>query len=389
MSGIKSFLKTALTSVLIVSSGVSVALTRERSELLLAELSNASGASGFEQPVRQVLVPKWQKSLSHVEIDRMGNLKGDLAGPPGSPKILFMAHLDEIGMIVRDIDAQGFVRVDAIGGILNQALVTQRWKIETTEGPVVGYSGLEAKHSVQDQYTKQQPTIEDLYLDVGAKDRDDAMTRLHLRPGLPIVPDTKFVRLNRGDLYLGKAFDDRAGLAALTEAAAELRGKQLLSSFSFAATVQEEVGLRGAGTLAKTANPDVVINVEAGIAKDFPHLLSKWPEERPKLGKGPTVFVYDRSMLPNNKLVELVLKTAKRHQIPVQFELGYHYGEDAARLQQAAGGVPTINLGIPVRYAHTQSGVIDASDYQNLVKLLVALGEDLNKHAVADLVETV
>ena len=130
-----------------------------------------------------------------------------------------------------------------------------------------------------------------------------------------------------------------------------------------------------------STHPDIVINLEIGIAGDFPLLTSpKLSQEA--LGKGPSLFVFDASMIPNNNFVEWILKLAKDAAIPLQFESVSGYGEDGSVLQRAATGIPAINLGVPTRYGHSQSGVIDRADYDNLVKLLVAMIQKLSADQV-------
>lgn len=351
---------------------------------LLKKLTNAHATSGFENSVSNILKKEWGNKLSNLHNDGMGNLIGELKGQTKQPTVLIMTHMDEVGFLIREITDEGFVYVDAMGGWLDQAVFAQRWVIQTKNGPVYGYSGLDSKHSVPDKNKKNNIEQINFFIDIGAKSKQDAIERLGIRPGLPVTPDSEFKVLNNGERYLAKAFDDRATLSVLSDVLQELNNKNNLN-IKIAATVQEEVGLRGAGTIYNSTKPDLVINLEAGIAKDFPMLLSEWKSREPALGKGPTVFTHDRLLIPNNKLVEFVVHTAKKHNIPFQYEAGFHYAEDAAILQKSGIGIPVINIGIPVRYAHTQAGIIDKSDYINLVKLLLALMNDID----ADMVDKI
>jgi len=207
-----------------------------------------------------------------------------------------------------------------------------------------------------------------------------------LRPGLPVAYATKFEVLNGTGRYLAKAWDDRVGLAVITEALRQLRSRSHPNNLQVAATVQEEIGLRGASVVTATTNPDIVINLEIGIASDFPLLTSKALSQE-ELGKGAGIFVFDGSMIPNNNYIQWILRLADENTIPVQFESVTGYGEDAAMIQKSARGVPAVNIGIPTRYGHSQSGVIDRADYDHTVALVVKMIERLTAAEVASLRE--
>ena len=222
--------------------------------------------------------------------------------------------------------------------------------------------------------------LQDMFLDIGARTREEA-EKMGVRPGLPVTYRTEFEVLNGTSRYLAKAWDDRVGLAAATEALRQLKSLPHPNTVEVAATVQEEIGLRGASVVEASTHPDIVINLEIGIAGDFPLLTSpKLSQEA--LGQGPSVFVFDTSMIPNNNYVEWVLKLAKDSFIPIQFESVSGYGEDASQVQKTATGIPAINLGVPTRYGHSQSGVIDRADYDNLVRLLVVMIQRLSAEQV-------
>jgi putative aminopeptidase FrvX len=347
---------------------------------LLAELTDANGAPGFEGPVRDILRREWRGLLADLRTDGVGNLLGRLPGPADSPRVLLMAHMDEVGFLVRAIDERGFVYMNPLGGYIDQSVLTQRYTIMTPRGPVVGYTGFKSTHIVSPEERTRMVALQDMFLDIGARSREEA-ERMGVRPGLPVTYRTEFEILNGTSRYLAKAWDDRVGLAAATEALRQLKSLPHPNTVEVAATVQEEIGLRGASVVEASTHPDIVINLEIGIAGDFPLLTSpKLSQEA--LGKGPSIFVFDTSMIPNNNFVEWILKVARDAAIPVQFESVSGYGEDASVLQRAATGIPAINLGVPTRYGHSQSGVIDRADYDHLVKLLVAMIQKLSAEQV-------
>lgn len=357
----------------------------DETERLLEELTNAHGVSGFEGPVRDILRREWKDLLSDLHTDGLGNLIGSLPGSSDSPRVLLMAHMDEVGFLVRHIDGNGFLYIHNVGGYFDQSVLTQRLSILTARGEVLGYTGMKSGHILRPDERDRMIPLQDMFVDVGASSRAEAEA-MGLRPGLPVAYATKFEILNGTRRYLAKAWDDRVGLAVITEALRQLRGKSHPNNLQVAATVQEEIGLRGASVVTATTSPDIVINLEIGIASDFPLLTSKALSQE-ELGDGPGIFVFDGSMIPNNKYIEWILRLADENVIPVQFESVTGYGEDAAMIQKSARGVPAVNIGIPTRYGHSQSGVIDRADYDRTVALVVKMIERLTAAEVSSLRE--
>jgi len=349
---------------------------RDATERLLAELTNAPGAPGFEGPVRDILRREWQGLLSDVHTDGMGNLFGTLPGTEG-PRVLLMAHMDEVGFLVRYIDDRGFIYFNPVGGYFDQSVLTQRMTIMTPRGPVLGYTGFKSGHILAAEERSRMVPLKDMFIDIGAKSREEVMEKFGVRPGLPVTYAATFEVLNGTNRYLARAIDDRALLAVATEALRQLSGLPRANTIVTAATVQEEVGMRGASVVYASTKPDIVVNLEIGIAGDFPLMTSpKLSQEA--LGKGPSIFVFDGSMVPNNKLVEWTLRLARENGIPVQFESVTGFGEDGAALQKSGQGIPVINIGLPTRYAHGQLGIMDRSDYDNMLKLVVQMLQKLS-----------
>jgi putative aminopeptidase FrvX len=257
-----------------------------------------------------------------------------------------------------------------LGGWLDQALVDQRWIILGSKGPVHAVTGIRDIHVVPaDERTKVFPR-DQLYLDVGATNAEEAAA-MGLDAGDPVVPDSEFVQMNGTENYLGKAWDDRLGCAALIEAMRRTAKLRHENQLFFAATTQEEIGLRGARTAAQLIKPEIGIAIEGGIAGDT---YAGHPEEtQGKLGAGPGLFLYDSSALANRKFVALVRETAKDKKIPLQLDLVQGYGDDSAEIQESNGGVPTVNLVGPVRYTHAHNGILNRRDFDELVDLIVAL----------------
>lgn len=347
---------------------------------LLAELTEMPGAPGFEKPVRQLLEKTWQPSMSTLKIDRMGNLIGAHINNQQGPRLLLSAHMDEVSLMVESISEDGFLRVIPLGGLANAVVFAQRWQVNTAKGPILAYSGMDAPHSLFEEKQAGSPPLEALFLDIGARSKKEAEEQFAVRPGLSVTAVSELTALG-SNRYLAKALDDRLGLAAITDTLQIIKKNQQPNQLYLAASVQEEVGLRGASVLYENTHADVVVNVEVGIADDYPKLRAK-RKNHIQLGKGPCIFVYDRSMIPNQELLQWVLNLAEKNHIPVQLETETGYGEDAAKLQISGQGVPAINLGIPVRYAHQHAGVFDAGDYQQMVKLLSLIVAHMDGNAV-------
>ena len=351
----------------------------DRTQSLLRELSDAAGPPGFEEDVRRIMVRE-MKPYARISYDGLGSVIGQ-NGTAG-PRIMLDAHMDELGGVVRRVTKEGFLSMQMLGGWLDQALPDQRWIIIGAKGPVVAVTGIRDIHyTPAEERTKVIPR-DQIFLDVGARSEADA-ARLGLEPGDPVVPLSPFAELNGTGDYVGKAFDDRVGCAAVLEALRRLAASGHPNQLFVAATVQEEVGLRGAQAAAALIRPDVAIAIEGGVTGDAP---GGHPEEsQVRLGEGPGLFLYDSSELPNRRLVALTKETAKAIGAPLQFDVAQGYGDDSAEIQRANGGAPTVNLVVPVRYTHAHNGVMNRADFDRLVDLTVALIRRLDASTVTRL----
>lgn len=345
---------------------------------LLETITNLTAPSAFEAPVSKVLKQAWSPYLKELHQDGMGNLIGANKSQ-GKNKILLMSHMDEVGFIISHIEDNGLLRVQPLGGINDNVVMAQRYNIMTPKGKVLAYSGFEAVHIIPQENREKLVKKQDMFLDIGATSKQEVIDGFQITPGMPVAPASEFTQLSK-NRYLAKALDDRIGLSLLSDLMKESLNTP--NKIIYAATTQEEVGLRGAKTIYPITKPDVVFNIEIGIANDFPLRLGKKYDDI-ALGKGPTIFIYDGSMLPNQKLVSWVKSIAKGANIPIQYEVEPGYGEDGASIQTRGQGVATINIGIPVRYAHQHAGIFDATDYQQALKLLTVLVEKFDKKAIS------
>ena len=353
-------------------------------ERLLEELSNAPGPSGFEGPVRAVVRRELEPLVDAIETDGLGSLIARLGPEQRHPRVMLTAHMDELGLMVRRLTSEGYVKFQTLGGWLDQALINQRWVILTHAGPVPGITGIKSVHVMEPEARKKLFERGEMFIDIGARDQEDAEQRLGVRPGDPVVPDSRFTTLAGGDLYLGKAWDDRVGVAVMIEVMRALREGAPIAATTFAvATVQEEVGLRGAETSAYQVAPDVGINLESGVAGDYPGITADEAQER--LGGGPSLFLHDSSMLPNLRLRDVVVEVARDLGIAVQFNVLTGYGQDGAAMQRSRGGAPTINIAVPTRYLHSHNGIIARSDVDATIRLVSELVRRIDGETIASL----
>jgi endoglucanase len=344
---------------------------------LLRSITNAAGAPGFEEPIRKVMLDAMKPYASSIAFDGLGSILAT-QGSTG-PRIMIDAHMDELGGVVRRVTPRGLLTMQMLGGWLDQALVDQRWTIVGSKGPVRAVTGIRDVHVVPPEERTRVYSRDSLFLDVGATSEAE-VAALGIGPGDPVVPDAPFEVMNGTQNYLAKAWDDRVGCGVAVEAMRRLASAPHPNQIVWAITTQEEIGLRGAHTAVELAKPELAIAVEGGITGD---VFAGRPEEtQVKLGAGPGLFLYDSSALPNRRLVAFVREIAAAAKLPLQLDVVQGYGDDSAELQKALGGVPTVNLVVPVRYTHSHNGIINRRDFDQMVDLLVGILQKLDAPAV-------
>ena len=219
----------------------------DRTQALIGELSDAAGPPGFEEDVRRIMVRE-MKPYAQISYDGLGSVIA--RNGSGGPRIMLDAHMDELGGVVRRVTKDGFMSMQMLGGWLDQALPDQRWVIVGSKGPVLAVTGIRDIHYTPAEERAKLIPREQIFLDVGAKS-ESQVAQLGLEPGDPVVPYSPFAELNGTGDYVGKAFDDRVGCAVVIEALRRLAASGHPNQLFVAATVQEEVGLRGAQAAAR------------------------------------------------------------------------------------------------------------------------------------------
>lgn len=359
------------------------AQTLDATAQLMRDLTEAPGPSGFEESVREIVVDAYEALDATMEYDGLGSVVATLPSSPAGPRVMVTAHMDEVGLMVQHVTPDGFILVKNLGGWLDQAFPDQRWTILGRNGPVPALSGLPTVHVTPPAQRGRVWALTEIFLDVGARSADE-VTALGVRPGDGIAPMSLFTVLPNGR-YAAKAWDDRVGLAVMIAAARRIRaeGIRVPARVVWVATVQEEVGLRGAQTSVDLADPDLGISIEAGVAADYPGIGPGQAQER--LGGGPGIFLLDSSMIPNRKLRDFFFDVAEDEGIPLQPDVLTGYGEDGAEIQLYDTGRPSVNMTVPTRYLHAHTGIIQRSDFDQAVELLIQVLTRLDGPTVAEL----
>lgn len=343
-------------------------MTRDIS--FLERLLDAPGPSGFEVRAARVWRQEAESFASDVHVDVSGNSFASV-NADGSPSVMLAGHIDEIGLQVTHIDEEGFLYVDEIGGWDPQVLVGQRVTILGRDGDVPGVIGKKAIHLIQPDERSKASKTRQLWVDVGAKDRD-AVVELGLRVGDPMVIAQGMVRLS-GDLIASRAIDDRVGAFVVLEAIrllAEDAGS-LQASATAVATVQEEIGYQGGGARpsAYALDPDVALVVDVTFSTDVPDIDKKELGEH-SLGGGP---VLSRGSAAHNAVFEMLASVAEEEGIPYTIQASPKATRtDADGIHLTRSGVPTGLISVPNRYMHSPNEVVSTEDLFNTARLIAA-----------------
>ncbi|MBN1978949.1 MAG: M42 family metallopeptidase [Anaerolineae bacterium] len=327
----------------------------------LKELSEAVGISGDEGAVRAVVLDAVRAHADDVRVDTMGNVLAFKRGTGRDRlRVMLAAHMDEIGLMVLGYDADGFLKVQAVGGIDPRLLPGTLFLVGPERVP--GVIGLKPVHLLEEGEDEKVLQIEDLVVDIGAKSKDEAKKLAPL--GAYAAFATQFRQMGP-DTVSGKAFDDRAGCAVLVEL---LRGERFRFDLHAAFTVQEEVGLRGAEVAAYAIEPDCAFALEGTVADDVPKEKDASPTTQ--LGKGPAITVMDHSFISDRRLLRLLTSTAEELSIPYQFKQPGIGGTDAGAIHRSRAGVPSVTVAVPCRYIHSPVALLSLKDFDNTVRLM-------------------
>jgi len=330
--------------------------------MILEELSNLFGVSGYEENVRSFLQEKLAPKVDEVKVDTIGNLILFKRGRNCSKKVMFLAHMDEVGMMVRQIQKNGMIKFSPIGSIDDSIFPAKRVV-------VIGKEKLSGVISTRPIHVQRGPEFDTpisrdrLYIDVGANSADELQGKIEL--GDPIAFDTKFERFGP-HTFKGKAFDDRVGCAVL----AELIEKEIVPEYDtwFVFGVQEEVGLRGSKVASFRIQPDLAFVVEGTTACDIP--MVERPRYTTQMGKGPSIVVAHHGLVFQKKVIQWMENIAKLGGVPYQIKEKIAGGTDAAAISKTAGGVYTGLISLPIRYIHSPVSLMNEDDFVHAKRLI-------------------
>ncbi len=340
---------------------------------LLEKFTQAHGAPGAEGPVREVFEAALE-GCGEFERDRLGGLACRLKNSSeknDAPRVLVLAHMDEVGFMVQNITPDGFLQFLPLGGWWSHSLLAQRVRIRTRSGEEhIGIVSSQPPHFLGADAKNKVIPIDKLFIDVGAESADDVTDRLGIKLGDSIVPESDFTPLSHPDRYVSKAFDNRVGCALAAQAGKTLSSKTepLSCAAYFGASVQEEIGTRGAAVLARILKPDVAIILEGPPADDTPGLPKS--ERQGALNGGAQIRLYDPSAMMSLPLADFISQVAKDEKIPFQQTVRRSGGTDARATTLANAGVPCVVIGVPARYIHSHTSILDLRDYEAALRLV-------------------
>ena len=326
---------------------------------LLKELCQLNGVSGAEDPVRNFIQTQAQPYADSLRSDALGNLIVFKRGKKSTGnKLLLAAHMDEVGVIVTRITEEGFLKFDFVGGVDRRVAIGK--PVVLGENEIPGLIGLKAIHLVSREEEEKVPKTDALYIDIGAKDREEAEKLVP--PGTYgsfVGPPQEFGQ----DFLKAKAIDDRIGCAIMLE----LLKEDLPLDVTFAFTAQEEVGTRGAFGSAFSVSPEVALVLETTTAADLPGVEGARRVCAP--GKGPVISYMDGATIYDRDLFENLRRLAEEHGIPWQTKEYIAGGNDARTIQRSRSGVRVAALSAAVRYLHAPATVGSLADFENMWKL--------------------
>ncbi len=337
---------------------------------MLKQLTQLFGVSGNEAAVREFILSRISPLADQVTVDSMGNVIAFKKGTAGGGQAyMALAHMDEVGLIISGVTEDGFLKLKAVGGIDERILLTQRVRIGARKVP--GVIGIKAVHLQSKEARKKIISIKDMYIDIGASSKEDALKSVSL--GDYAAFDSDYTEFGDG-LIKAKALDDRAGCGVLLSA----MDKAYAADIYFCFSVQEETGLRGATVLAHRLKPACCIVFEGTNAADIAFVPEH--ETVTHLGGGPALSIMDRASYSSKPLNAFIESVAKKSGIPYQYKRTSLGGNDAGAVQTAAGGCETAVLSLPVRYIHSPVSVAQKTDYEAAKKLAAAVLGDIHTY---------
>jgi endoglucanase len=326
---------------------------------MIKELSDAFGVSGDEKQVRKIIHNYIEPHVDEIELHKLGNLLCRKKGKSKDTAVVLAAHMDEIGLMAREIDKQGHIYFSRVGVISKQTLLGQKVHILTKKKAIHGVITHKRLHIGEESEAFPEET--ELYVDTGLN--QSQLKKLGIGVGTYIIPERKAVMLGNKNIISGKALDDRLGCVILIELAKAIRNPPSDIYYSF--TSQEEIGMYGSKTSMWNLDAACGIAVDVSFATDF-------SDSGIRLGKGPVITVKDSDLIANRKLVDSLIGLAKKNKIPYQLEVSDLGTTDALSLSISKGGLPATAVGVPIRNPHSTISIAHMNDVKECIRLLKA-----------------
>lgn len=327
--------------------------------MLLKKLTEASGVSGNEKEVRNIILDEIQDFVDDIKVDRLGNIIAYKKGKDNPKKLMITAHMDEVGLMITDIDDMGLLKFTTVGGIDKRILVSK--PVLIGDNKVLGVIGAKPIHLQKREEWQNALEIEQLYIDIGVNNKTEGEKLVSI--GDYVIFNSQYVEF--GDkLVKAKALDNRVGCSLLIELIKEIEDIGFYGVF----TVMEEVGLVGAGPVAYTVEPDLSIILEGTLCYDIPKLDSHLIPTH--LNKGPAISLMDRTTLFDMEFRKRITKIAEENHIPYQYRKSSMGGNDSGKIHTTKEGSMTATISVPCRNIHSPTSVMSKQDYENTYKLL-------------------
>ena len=342
----------------------------------IKRLTEVQSTSGFEQNIREVVREEIAPHVDEIQQDGLGGIFGlRQAATEDAPTVMIAAHMDEVGFMLASITDEGFFRVIPLGGWNPQVVSAQRFTLQTRQGDYPVVSSSIPPHLLRGKESKSQK-VTDILFDGGFASKEEA-EEYGVRPGDTIVPDVETIKMANGKTILGKAWDNRYGVAAVIEALYDLKDKELPNHLVAGANVQEEVGLRGTKGAVRKFDPDVFFAVDCSPADD----VYGGADSFGKIGEGTLIRIQDPGFIMSKEMREFMLDTAETHNIPYQYFVSKG-GTDAVAAHQLNEGIPSGVIGMCARYIHTHQTLFHIEDYEAALEMVKQVILSLDKSTV-------
>ncbi|MDV8951769.1 glutamyl aminopeptidase [Leuconostoc falkenbergense] len=337
----------------------------------IKKYTELQGTSGQEHAIRKAFRAELAPLVDEIAQEGLGGIFGVKKGE--GPRVMFAAHLDEVGFIVTEILPSGALKVAAVGGWNPAVISSQRFTLFTIKGQYPVVSSSVSPHLLRGSANGPQlPTIDDILFDAGFVDDNEALA-FGVRPGDFVVPRVETVMAANHKRVMSKSWDNRFGVVTVLEALEDLKSVQTPNTLIMGADVQEEVGLRGAHGAVNLMKPDIFFAVDSSAADDVAGSLG----HQGVLDQGTLLRVFDPTVVMPLRLKEFLLSTAEDNHIPYQYFVSKG-GTDAAAAQSELSGIPSVALGVASRYIHTHQTVWSIKDFEAAKAFVVAIAQNLD-----------